>query len=493
MRPTSRSAIADARTWVTANRDEARYRDSAATAVGRRRAADAGRRAPTAHASSTDMITGVGGGGSAPSPGWLLRAANASCIATLIAMRAAELGVRLEGLEVTVDSESDDAGILGIDASVPSGPLSMRVVRPRGRRRPAAEDRGPRDRRLGRRRTARSAMPSSGPSPSRSRSRSAEATRPRPSRVASSRTMTDRDTAPPAPAPSRRSRPTSASATTSPTARSRRPSSWPSSWAGRCSSRARPASARPSWPRSSPRASARGSSASSATRAWTSTPRSTSGTTRARCSRSGCSRPAARPTGASAHDIFGTDFLIRRPLLQALEVDRRRRPGAADRRDRPRRRGVRGVPARDPVRLPGHGPGDRHDQGGAAAAGDPHLQPDPRGPRRAQAPLPLPLDRLPDRAEGVRDRARARARGARAARPRGRRVRPSPARGGPDQGPGDRRDARLGGRAALARGPRAAARARRRDARRRPQVRGGHPPGPRRHRARLLAEAAASG
>ena len=29
---------------------------------------------------------------------------------------------------------------------------------------------------------------------------------------------------------------------------------------------------------------------------------------------------------ATAHDIFGTDFLIRRPLLQALEIDRRRSP-----------------------------------------------------------------------------------------------------------------------------------------------------------------------
>src|SRR3712207_5953226 len=74
------------------------------------------------------MGAGVGGGGSAPSPGWLLRAANASCIATLIAMRAAEEGVDLEGLEVSVDSESDDYGILGLDEAVPSGPLSMRVA-----------------------------------------------------------------------------------------------------------------------------------------------------------------------------------------------------------------------------------------------------------------------------------------------------------------------------------------------------------------------------
>ena len=30
-------------------------------------------------------------------------------------------------IEVTVDSESDDYGILGLDPAVPAGPLSMRV------------------------------------------------------------------------------------------------------------------------------------------------------------------------------------------------------------------------------------------------------------------------------------------------------------------------------------------------------------------------------
>ena len=120
-------AIAEARSWVAANRDEARYRDGAATAV-----IEDGLRvqvtAPDGRSIVTDMTEGIGGGNSAPSPGWLLRAANASCIATLIAMRAAELGVRLDGLEVVVDSESDDAGILDVDAGTPAGPLSMRVV-----------------------------------------------------------------------------------------------------------------------------------------------------------------------------------------------------------------------------------------------------------------------------------------------------------------------------------------------------------------------------
>ena len=120
-------AIAGARSWVAANRTEARYRDGAASAV-----IEDGLRVRTTGANGedvvTDMVTGIGGGGSAPSPGWMFRAANASCIATLIAMRAAELGIRLDGLTVDVDSESDDAGLLDVDAAVPAGPLSMRVV-----------------------------------------------------------------------------------------------------------------------------------------------------------------------------------------------------------------------------------------------------------------------------------------------------------------------------------------------------------------------------
>jgi uncharacterized OsmC-like protein len=77
---------------------------------------------------TTDMVPSVGGTASAPSPGWLLRAAEASCVVTLIAMRAAVLGISLDSVEVTVDSESDDRGILGIDETVPAGPLSGRVA-----------------------------------------------------------------------------------------------------------------------------------------------------------------------------------------------------------------------------------------------------------------------------------------------------------------------------------------------------------------------------
>jgi uncharacterized OsmC-like protein len=121
-----RSAIEKAVDYVTEHPDEARYTDSAAVAI----LQDGLRCVVTGSGGEsvvTDMPSSVGGGGSAPSPGWLFRASLASCTAALIAMRAAQLGVELDGLEVTADSESDDRGILGIDDAVRAGPLSIRI------------------------------------------------------------------------------------------------------------------------------------------------------------------------------------------------------------------------------------------------------------------------------------------------------------------------------------------------------------------------------
>ena len=75
----------------------------------------------------SDMSTAVGGGATAPTPGWLLRAALASCDATIVAMEAARDGVELTDLTVTVDSDSDFRGVLGVDDSVHPGPLAVRV------------------------------------------------------------------------------------------------------------------------------------------------------------------------------------------------------------------------------------------------------------------------------------------------------------------------------------------------------------------------------
>jgi uncharacterized OsmC-like protein len=118
-----RDALARASAYLTAHPAEARYTDSPATAV-----LESGLavtvQGPNGASVRTDMPKSVGGGDAAPSPGWLLRAAQASCLATLIAMRAAQQAIELGRIEVIVDSESDDRGILGLDDSIPSGPLS---------------------------------------------------------------------------------------------------------------------------------------------------------------------------------------------------------------------------------------------------------------------------------------------------------------------------------------------------------------------------------
>ncbi len=74
-----------------------------------------------------DMPAALGGEATAPSPGWMMRAALANCEAIMIALHAAQLGVELTTLEVRVDSLSDDRGMLGMDDSIPAGPLNMKI------------------------------------------------------------------------------------------------------------------------------------------------------------------------------------------------------------------------------------------------------------------------------------------------------------------------------------------------------------------------------
>lgn len=128
-----KQALEGAIGYLTEHPEEAAYTDS--VAVARLDSLDGLRVAvegPNGATMSTDMPTSVGGTNTTASPGWYLRAAEASCVATLIAMRAALLGVTLRDLEVTVDSESNDWGILGITdgsgAAVPAGPSSTRVA-----------------------------------------------------------------------------------------------------------------------------------------------------------------------------------------------------------------------------------------------------------------------------------------------------------------------------------------------------------------------------
>jgi uncharacterized OsmC-like protein len=121
-----RTAIQGASAYLTDHPDEARYTDSLATA----RVDDALHVVvvgPGGERLETDMPGAVGGTGQLPSPGWYLRAAVAACAASLALMRAAQLGLDGFHCEVDVDSESDDRGILGLDASTPAGPLSVRI------------------------------------------------------------------------------------------------------------------------------------------------------------------------------------------------------------------------------------------------------------------------------------------------------------------------------------------------------------------------------
>ena len=112
-------ALAAAGAYLTEHPNEARYRDSDARA----RLSD-GLRVEVEGGSgehvTTDMPRGIGGSASAPSPGWLFRAAAASCVASLIGIRAAmvRLDLPADSVSVTVDSESDDRGILGLDETI---------------------------------------------------------------------------------------------------------------------------------------------------------------------------------------------------------------------------------------------------------------------------------------------------------------------------------------------------------------------------------------
>ena len=166
---------------------------------------------------------------------------------------------------------------------------------------------------------------------------------------------------------------------------SRRPPTWRWRWASRCCSKARRASARPRPPRPSRACSARrlirlqcyeGIDAAAALYEWN-YPRQ---------------MLAIRQAGDQPVDIYRDEFLIERPMLQALRAPDERR--AADRRDRPLRPRVRGVAAGVPVRLHDLDPRARHAVGARAPGRDPHLQPHARAARGAAAPLRLPLDRV---------------------------------------------------------------------------------------------------
>jgi uncharacterized OsmC-like protein len=87
---------------------------------------------------ATDMPVELGGAGDQLTPGWLLRAALASCLATRIVMEAAAAGITIARLEVLARSTSDARGLLGMVGEggheVPAAPydvcLDVRISTP---------------------------------------------------------------------------------------------------------------------------------------------------------------------------------------------------------------------------------------------------------------------------------------------------------------------------------------------------------------------------
>ena len=120
-------AVARASAYLTEHPDEARYRDSAAiariTPVWLRRSRDSGETRRDRHA-RWDRRGGHGAFAG-------LADAGGSGIVRRLADRDPGGGDRAStsgAIEVTVDSESDDRGILGLDAAIDAGALSMKVV-----------------------------------------------------------------------------------------------------------------------------------------------------------------------------------------------------------------------------------------------------------------------------------------------------------------------------------------------------------------------------
>ena len=152
----------------------------------------------------------------------------------------------------------------------------------------------------------------------------------------------------------------------------------------------------------------------------------------------------ARDRRERARELFGPDFLIERPLLQALR-ERERPPvlliDELDRADEEFEGYLLELLSDFQITIPE----TRDDQGGGAAGRRHHVQPHPRAARRPQAALRLRLDRLPQLREGAADHHHEGARGAGRARRAGDRLRAGAAAGRPLQGDRRVRDAGLGG------------------------------------------------
>ena len=80
------------------------------------------------HTFVADFPEGAGGGNLGPTPSELLSGAVASCLVIGWALWAARLGVPLDALEITVETDLDTRGLYGLDDSIAPGHTGVRCV-----------------------------------------------------------------------------------------------------------------------------------------------------------------------------------------------------------------------------------------------------------------------------------------------------------------------------------------------------------------------------
>lgn len=78
------------------------------------------------HEIATDLPVALGGDGTGPTPGVLLRAALGSCLAMMYRMRAARAGVELRAITVVVESDAAIEGMLRPGTHEPAGFAEIR-------------------------------------------------------------------------------------------------------------------------------------------------------------------------------------------------------------------------------------------------------------------------------------------------------------------------------------------------------------------------------
>lgn len=79
------------------------------------------------YTATMDMPVPIGGEGSAPTPGFFVRAGLAGCIAIGVKLTAVREGIELDSVDVDVEMDFDDGALLGVGDNS-AAPLQTRVT-----------------------------------------------------------------------------------------------------------------------------------------------------------------------------------------------------------------------------------------------------------------------------------------------------------------------------------------------------------------------------